>query len=192
MSDKMQSALFKQCILHLIKLLGGMMELWNKLCHLFEKDDGSLPDIFVENISSEESVKIYSWVMSLTKPYGEPCLWSLEEERNIPISDLDNPARYYVQGKSESFRHGLQGFIFNGVKIPQLSICVGDTGIEFDYRMGKDWGAKETWALFEFLFHIKGIAPNAKITQSDEGGYENPNGEFSIAFEEFSSERRSS
>lgn len=158
------------------------MDIWNELHHLFDEDDGSLPDIFVEGISPEESVEIYSWVLSLTDPYDEPCLWSLEEEKDIRISDIPNPALYYIQGKAESFRHGLEVFSFGGIKIPQLSICIGESGVEFDYRMGKEWGENEIKALFDFFYHIKLIAPSAKITQACEGGYHSQNNEFSKIF----------
>lgn len=161
------------------------MNIWNKLHHLFEKDDGSLPDIFVENITPDEIVTVYSWVLSLTKPYGEPCLWSLEENRDIKITDISNPALYYIQGKSESFRHGLEEFYFNGVKIPQLTIYIGESGIDFDYRMGKEWNKIKLISLFEFLHEIRKIAPKSKIFQALEGGYETPNNEFSIVLEEF-------
>ena len=164
------------------------MDIWNELHHLFDEDDGSLPDIFVEGISAEESVEIYSWVLSLTKPYGEPCLWSIEEERDIRITDIPNPALYYTQGKAESFRHGLEKFSFSEVEIPQLSICIGESSVEFDYRMGKEWGSKELLALFEFLYRIKCIAPKAKIVQAYEGGYDNPNQEFSNVFEAYANE----
>lgn len=168
------------------------MSIWDKLHHLFDEDNGSLPDIFVEGVSPEELVEIYSWVLLLTKPYGDPCLWSLEEERDIRIADIPNPALYYIKGKADSFRHGLEEFSFNGVNIPQLTICVGDSCVEFDYRMGEEWGAKELMALFEFLYRIKCIAPDAKITQADEGDYHNPNKEFSNVFEAYSNEQSNS
>ncbi len=168
------------------------MNIWNKLHHLFDEDDGTLPDIFVEEISPEETVEIYSWVLSLTKPYGEPCLWSLAEERDISISDIPDPALYYIQGKAESFRIVLEEFSFSGFKIPQLSISIGESGVEFDYRMGKEWGANELMALFEFLYRIQRIAPGAKITQAYEGGYHNPNKEFSNVFEVYANEHGNS
>lgn len=161
------------------------MNLWEELHHLFEIDDGSLPDIFVENISPNESVEIYSWVLSLTKPYGQPTLWSLEEERDIKITELSNPALYYMQGKSESFRHGLVEFEICGTKIPQLSIAVNESGVEFDYRMGAEWGGKELDALFHFLYQIKRLAPTANIFQAYEGGYHKPNKEFSESFDDY-------
>ncbi|MBU6955599.1 hypothetical protein [Hahella sp. HN01] len=144
-----------------------------------------MPDIWVENITQDELVKIYGWVMSLTRPAGDAMLWSLEEDRDMLISEIADPALYFVQGKAESFRHLLDVFAMNGVAIPQLSICLGDSGVEFDYRMGNEWGPKEVNALFEFLYEIKRIAPSAKVTQSYEGAYYSPGSDFALAFEEY-------
>ena len=170
------------------------MNLWEEIRHLFQDkhDDGTLPDIFVENISPEDSVEIYTWVLSLTSLYSNPTLWSLEEGRDIEIADIPNPAVYFIQGKSEGFRHGLQEFEFNGVKIPQLTIALYGNGIEFDHRMGNDWGENEINALFEFLYKIKCLAPSAIITQAHEGRYDKRNEEFTIAFEKYLIEKNNS
>lgn len=165
------------------------MELWEKVHHLFDTDDGSLPDIFIENITENESIKIYSWVLSLTQPQKDANVWSIKDNKVILITDLVNPAQEYVQGNIESFRHCLEEFIFYGINIPQLSISIGETGIDLDYRMGKEWGEKEVIALFEFLFQIIVIAPNAKIVQAYEGGYYSPNLDFTKAFDEFINEK---
>ncbi|VAW59317.1 hypothetical protein MNBD_GAMMA11-1417 [hydrothermal vent metagenome] len=164
------------------------MDLWNHLSHLFEKDDGSLPDIFVENISEQEQEKIYSWIMSISKPYGNPIVWSNKENRDIQIADIESPVRQFVDGNIESFRFELEGLKIEGILIPQLTICVNLNEVEFDYRMGKEWGQKELKALFVFLSEIKQIAENAKILQADEGRYENPNNEFTEAFETYYAE----
>lgn len=146
----------------------------------------------MEGVSAEETVEIYSWVMSLAKPAGEPCLWSLEEEKDLKILGISNPALYCTQGKGASFRHGLEEFSYGGVKIPRLSICISQSGVEFDYRMGKRWGEKELVALFEFLYRIKCISPSAIIIHAYEGGYLNQNLEFSAVFEAYANVRSNS
>lgn len=161
------------------------MNIWHNLHHLFDKDDGSLPDIFINDISPEESVEIYCWVLSLTTIFGDPTLWSTEEERDIKIKDIANPALYYTEGKAESFRHGLEIFSINGVQIPQLTIGVGESYVEFDYRKGNEWGEKELVALFAFLQHITCMAPAAKIIHAFEGSHDDPNNEFTEIFGEY-------
>ena len=118
------------------------MELWNYVHHLFETDDGSLPDIFIENITDEEKEKIFNWVMSITQPYGDANVWSIKEGKDIPLKEIENPAKQYSQGIIESFRTGLEEFKVNGVIIPALTICIGSDGIE--PTRGK--GDNSTWA----------------------------------------------
>ena len=51
--------------------------------------------------------------------------------------------------------------------------------------MGQEWGAKELEALIEFLYQLRKLAPNAKITQAHEGDYKDRNAEFSNIFESY-------
>jgi hypothetical protein len=108
------------------------MELWEKVHHLFDTDDGSLPDIFIKNITENESIKIYSWVLSLTQPQKNTYVWSIKDNKDILITDLVNPAQEYVQGNFELFRYCLEEFVFYGINIPQLSISIGETGIDLE------------------------------------------------------------
>jgi hypothetical protein len=82
-------------------------EIWHKIGHLFKADDGSLPDIFVVNLTDEQIVTVYTWVVSEAGIYGEPTLWSIKEERDILIKEIDNPAQKFIENEVEIFRHGL-------------------------------------------------------------------------------------
>ncbi len=146
-------------------------DLWENIRHLFEIDDGSLPDVFVENMTNEQIVNVYNWVVSKSGIYGEPTLWSIKEERDIPIKEVKNPAQKFVNKEVETFRHELKNLVLNGIKMPTLTICVETEGVSFDYRKGKEWGPKEVNALFDFLILITRMAPDSKITQAEEGSY---------------------
>lgn len=160
------------------------LDVWENLRHLFENDDGSLPDIFVENMTKEQIVNVYNWIVSKAGIYGEPTLWSIKEDRDIPIKKVNNPAQKFVNQEVETFRHGLENFNLNGIKMPPLTICVETGGLSFDYRKGKDWGVKEVNALFDFLIMISQMSPDSKIIQAEEGSYETPSSEFSKVFQE--------
>lgn len=161
------------------------MHPWPRVKHLFERDDGSLPDIFVENLLPDEIVVVYEWILGQCTIAGHPTLWSLETEQDIPIREVRYPARAYVQRKVESFRHCLAGLFVGKVELPMLSICVESEGISFDYRMGSEWGESEVLALFELLRQLCQLAPHARILQADEGGYSHPNIEFSKALQAY-------
>ena len=93
------------------------MNIWNEVHQLFESDDGSLPDICVNNLS---------------KATTDTYVWDINKELDILIDELQNPALDYVQGKIQSFRHCLEIFKFCDVEIPQLSIFIWEAEISFD------------------------------------------------------------
>jgi hypothetical protein len=161
------------------------MNPWNAVKDLFEENDGSLPDIFIENLTHGEMEDIYSWLLSFAEVCDNTVIYSIKEDKNVPIEYYNNPVRAFNVGEVEAFRHGLKEFIINNTVIPQLTLFIGQNEIEFDYRMGKEWGAEQVEALFEFLALIKDRAPSAQITQAYEGLYDKPNTIFTSVFEEY-------
>lgn len=160
-------------------------DIWLKVRHLFETDDGSLPDIFIQNLTDRQVVQIYNKVMEQSEIEGDPTLWSLEEEKDVPIKSVENPSQKFIEKKVDSFRHVINHHYINGVKIPTLSICVETKGVSFDYRMGNEWEEKQVSALFGLLSLLKEMAPNAKIFQANEGGYDQPSDIFATIFREY-------
>lgn len=162
------------------------MSPWPLVRHLFEYNDGSLPDIYVENLSSHEIVVVYEWIMSQCTIGGDPKLWSCEANQDVPIREITFPARTLIKGKVEEFHHCLEGLFVDGVKLPTHTIFVDQVGVTFDYRVGSEWGEREVLALFEFLRQLWQIAPNARIVQADEGAYSSKqNLEFSEALKAY-------
>lgn len=160
---------------------------WQEVRHLFIKDDGSLPDVFVEGLSHTEMIEIYNWVMSLTDVFDDPAVWSIAESKELKVRELaESPVILFLNGSIEGFRHGLTEFEFDGVKIPQLTIAVFEESIiEFDYRMGDAWRSKEVAAFFTFLAFIKQKAPKARIFRSEEGRSDHPDTEFEVELQSY-------
>lgn len=174
-------------------LRGTMMrDLWIQVHELFDTDDGSLPDILVGNLTSDQVVTIYRWVRSQCEIYsnnGDATVWHREHDCDVSIKSLDNPALLATSGRVEPFRHGLTRFTVSGVAIPQLTIEVSANEIGFDYRMGSDWGPSQVTALFDFLWSIQQLAPAATISHSHEGDSK-PTQSFANAWREFKYEKR--
>jgi hypothetical protein len=148
-----------------------MIKNWDDLRPLFDNDydHGWLPDIFVNDLTGKQVHEIYTWVRTQTGIYSDPLAWDRENECDIQLKSMPDPARQFLDGRLESFRHGLELFTFSGVEIPSLTIAVRDESVEFDYRMGAAWGISEVSALFDFLWVIQQMAPNAIITHGCEG-----------------------
>jgi hypothetical protein len=164
------------------------MRLWPKVKHLFEKDDGSLPDIYVEGISPDQTIALYEWLMEQCEIYGSPTLWSIEKQLDIPIREIPQVARAFFQGRVESFRHGIVGLAIRDVLLPALSVCVDSDGLSLDFRKGAEWDEQKVAALFDLLLQFREKAPQANIKQCDEGSYLNPNEEFAEALKLYASQ----
>lgn len=156
--------------------------LWSHVRPLFELDDGSLPDIFVDGLSPVEVAAAYEYVMSLATVGGDPIAWHIGEARDVSIPALPFPARLVVDRVIEPFRHRLADLHVEGIELPQLTICVEPDAVSFDYRMGTGWNERTVEALFSLLAAIKQVAPGAVISQADEGGRHMPSKDFATAF----------
>jgi len=165
----------------------AMREFWSQLHDLFDTDDGSLPDIFVANLSNDQVRTIYQWVRSQCDIYcdsGDPTLWDRVQECDVSIKTLDDPAQLVISGRAEPFRHGLAQLSISGIDLPPLTVAVYPNQVEFDYRMGSEWGPSQLAALFDFLWAIQQMAPDATISHVDEGG-SSPSPSFTNAWHDF-------
>jgi hypothetical protein len=167
-------------------------KIWPRVSHLFEQGDGTYPDIFIEGLSPEQTVAIYQWVMGRCSIYGDPDLWSIEQQQNLPIKEVLDPAKAVVEGRSEGFRHGLLNFHIAGAELCGMTICVESKDcVSFDYVPGADWNEQSVAALFELIGQINRMAPGARIYLADEGCHERPHAVFSDALQEYVEARRS-
>ncbi len=154
---------------------------WPMVRQFFETDDGSLPDIQLENLTNDQLVSIYETVIRLCSIVGEPTVWSKIDEKEIPLREVAKPANDCLSGRIEMFRHGLADLRIDGIRLQLLNICVEKGYISFDYSMGSEWNPQTVAALFEFLWRIQQKFPHARISQNDEGMHDTPNLEFSEA-----------
>jgi hypothetical protein len=161
------------------------MNLWEDVKQFFEVDDGLLPEIYIERLSNHELVSAYEWIMSRCTVARTSSVWSIEQQTDICITELCCPAQDFVEGRIESFRHGLADLHMDGVLLPELSVCIDQGTLSFDYRPGADWNEQAVLALFSLLRAIKTLAPNASVFHANEGCYETPNPEFAAAFTKF-------
>lgn len=154
---------------------------WPILRHLFEVDDGSLPDIFIKDLSSEQIVAVYEWLRVESSGTGDSTLWRIDLQQDVLVRNVPHPARDFVQGRVDSFRHCLAGLRVGDVELPPLTVSVESGGLSMDYRMGPDWNEQTLRALLELLRRVWAMAPHARILRADEGGHACPDLEFTQA-----------
>ena len=163
---------------------------WQQVRGLFDTDDGSLPDVYVENLTPDEVVAIYEWAVTQGGVPKDKTVWRIADQQELSIFEVNAPAREFVNGVIAGFRHRLEGLAIDGCVLPLLTISLEDDScVSFDYRKGHEWDNGTINAFLMFLSFVHELAPGAHIWQTDEGGSE-PTPQFDIALKEFEQQRQ--
>jgi hypothetical protein len=142
-----------------------MDELWNNLHDMFDTDDGSLPDIYVLNLSAQGVKDIWAYLcQSATGLASDDSFWHIANGQSIPVDAVPNAAELVVSGEAESFHAVLRGISFDGAVIPDLGVFVFPEAIYLDYRMGAEWGPAQVSALFELLNELQLLDKDAVVS----------------------------
>lgn len=114
------------------------MDYWNELKDFFEENDGSLPDIFIENLTGLEKEEIFGWILGISKFSADSSVYSPKENKPVLTISYSNLVRDFNKGEIEPFRFSLKELKIKETIIPLSSIAVGFNEIELDYQMGKE------------------------------------------------------
>ena len=81
-----------------------MTELWSKLHDLFDTDDGSLPDIYILNLSEQGVKDIWAYLRQSAAGYaGDAFFWHTARQEEVPIDDVPNAAELVISGEAKVF-----------------------------------------------------------------------------------------
>ncbi len=160
-------------------------KVWESLHDMFETDDGSLPDVYILNLSGLGVSKMWAYLRKLSPNLvGDASFWNRAKEKSVAVDSVANAAELVVNGEAESFHVVLHGISLNGSLIPDLGVFVFPDAIYLDYRMGHEWGARELEAFFALLHQLKSFDKNALVTLPPEYAVE-ARRRFAKAFSEY-------
>jgi hypothetical protein len=146
-----------------------MDQLWNTLHDLFDTDDGSLPDIYVLNLSPAGVKNMWTHLSQMARSLaGGGSFWHIADKQDVAVESVPNAAELVVTGEAESFHVVLCGITVEGTVIPDLGVFVFPASIYIDYRMGQEWGPSQLVAFFNLLAQLQAIDEQAVITLPEE------------------------
>ena len=162
--------------------------------YLFGFLDNTESDDFYGSGKSE-----FDPVAEALKRVGMPFLSKNKNARGrVKTAAMDYAQDSMVAGMGEGYIRAASGgeFLYKGGKFLKDKLFLDEaddtdildyvnSAIEFDYRKGDAWGAKEAAAFFKFLALIKKMAPKAQISRADEGRWDNPDIEFEIELKSY-------
>jgi hypothetical protein len=81
-----------------------MDTLWNDLHDLFDTDDGSLPEIWITNLSADGISTIYDMIRTVAKTLpGQPTFWDKRRDQASLLASVPNAARLVAENLAEPF-----------------------------------------------------------------------------------------
>jgi hypothetical protein len=143
--------------------------LWESLHDLFDTDDGSLPDVYIENLNSEAIVQGYALLRERASHIvtHDPSFWSIHDGKDCPLESVPNAAALVVSFQADPFHVVFGGITAGGCVVPDLGVFVFQESLALDYRMGPEWGPPQLEAFFHLLMELTFLNPNCTV-QLDE------------------------
>ncbi|QDT46337.1 hypothetical protein Pan258_03550 [Symmachiella dynata] len=127
-------------------------ELWSGVESNFSQDDGSLPCVDIQNLTTTEIGEIYLLIRGHSRVVSvDPCFWDIRSSSDRHIDEVSNAASLVTSQRAEPFYFAVEGVSFENVEIPCIGIQVFQDSLSFDYKMGSEWGPKQAFAFFSFL-----------------------------------------
>ena len=153
------------------------------LIEVLKIDDGSLPDIWLKDLSDVEVIHGYKYLRDNSERISskDSSYWSPVLEKEVSFSLTDNPAEKVVSGEADSFHLCFDG-VFNtkGFSIPELGLYVAPDTLALNYRMGPEWTCEAIAGLFEL---IQGMAlENQTLTLEHTGNINDIDGSILLSY----------
>ncbi len=147
-----------------------MIEHWDSLWKILRENDGSLPDIELDNLSGDEMISGYEIIRNSAMRISskEPVFWSTTKETDVSFTFKDNPATDVISGEAECFH-----LCFDGITSPtrkailELGLFVFTDCLSFDYRMGPEWNVEAIEGLFELLLLLSKGFKDMKLSHKN-------------------------
>lgn len=141
----------------------GKPWLWQELHHLFDTNDGSLPEIHLSFSNPQATIRAYGILRSRSKGFltEDPTYYSIVDGMDVRLDSVEDPAALVVGEQAEPFHVVLAGMEVNGIPIPDIGVFVLPREVMLDYRMGLSWRAPELEALFALLFELAALDEGA-------------------------------
>jgi hypothetical protein len=131
-----------------------MIDNWDELLGIFGTDDGSLPDIELNNLVKGDVILGYEFIRDHASYISskEPSYWSTLENCDVQFSYSDNIATLVVSGTADPIHLCFDGITSpSGKRIPELGLYIFTDGLSLDYRMGPEWNQGAIQGLFELI-----------------------------------------
>lgn len=146
------------------------MDLWPRVRHHFEDDDGSLPGVGLAGLTGPQVVEVCQFLCSIGTLAPDAKLWDRTQGVEASIDGVPSAAALVVSGEAEPWHALLTDIHHDGQSVPDLGMFVSPDSIFLDYRRGSPWGPASAAAFFSLLRAGMVKAPQAHLEFDSEFG----------------------
>ncbi|MFZ2960587.1 MAG: hypothetical protein WA705_27220 [Candidatus Ozemobacteraceae bacterium] len=141
---------------------------WNSLHDLFDKDDGSFPEILINRLGGPGVIRGYSHIREKTKfLVGAPAFTGRRDGREKLLDSVPNAAEVVVSGAAEPFHFLARQIVVDAGIIPELGVFIFENAIALDYQMGRQWSESTLEALFSLVRFLVRNGENPVVTHEE-------------------------
>ncbi|MEU7894211.1 hypothetical protein AB0B45_15280 [Nonomuraea sp. NPDC049152] len=141
------------------------LALWDDLGELFAEDDGSLPEVHLDEVSELGAAAIWRHLLTHAGPLDDHwVVYSAAFDSNVLVNQQADLVSQIFAGRLEAFHVVLTKVRFDDLPIPDLGVAIGPGNISLDYRMGEGWNPITLGAFAHLLGDLRALDPCCQIT----------------------------
>ncbi len=142
---------------------------------LFDQDNGSFPEVWVDGLSSDEAQAVYAELLRTAAPLtAQQAVWDRVTDRDVALRDLQDAGRLAAEGRLSGMHVLLTGLRWNGGDLPDLGVSVWPGAVAIDYRPGADWSPMTVGRFISLLLSLRALTRAGEIVVADEGSHPLP------------------
>ena len=151
--------------------MSAEQHLWQQIRHLFEEDDGSLPEIVLGGLRRSDPQILFEFLRDRAGPdaLDDQTLWDEELDADVPLVERPNAAELVATGRLQSFHAVFRGLRDDDTEIPPIGAFFLSDEVCLDYRMGEAWDARVLAALMRLVTQMQRLVPHARVAALPDG-----------------------
>lgn len=137
-------------------------EVWREIGWLFDTDDGSLPEVSLNDLPLRATQQVFDVLASRSSEIrGE--FWHIAEAKSFKVREHLNAPTLVEEGIVEVFHVVFCDVRNLGQRMPDLGAFFFQDSVALDYRMGIEWNAVVLDAFLDLLRELTSPFPDVLI-----------------------------
>ena len=145
-------------------MAASLSDFWRRYHEFFDVNDGSLPEVRFEDVADRNLPRLFAFVCANAERLSDSGFWHLEEQRDVQLRDVPNPALLVAEGTAEAFHFVASGLTVGKAQLPEIGVFVARGEFALDYQPGPQWDHPTVLTFLSLICQLRKLAPEARVT----------------------------